>query len=241
METKSLFLEGQTLMNSTIPLLAASKGSFSASITQFPEQADLLKYCQTMGPGLAALMIILGIVYLLFGFQLYRILILINAAVVGFIIGGVIGESVDASLPCALGGAVLAGALAWPTMNYTVAVMGAIYGAVIAATIWRLAGQDERFIWAGAMTGMVAGGLMCFILFSGCVMAYTSLQGSAMVIFGTLGLLLKYQELAPRVDDYLSLKPFVLPLFVFIATVLGTMFQQHGSTPPKAAPAGPKK
>ena len=39
-------------------------------------------------------------------------------------------------------------------------------------------------------------------------------------------------EASADLDD-----PFVLPLFVFIPTVLGTMFQQSGGVP-KAKPAG---
>lgn len=220
---------------SVLTILAAAKkgdGDLAAFLTRFPEQTDLLKFAQNMGPGLAALLIIMGIVYLLFGFQIYRILVLLNSAAVGFIIGAAIGDLKGASIPCAIAGGVLAGAISWPTTKYAVAVMGGLFGAMVAATLWRLLGQEPSFTWAGAMTGLVAGGLLCFIVFNGCVMAYMSLQGSTMLIFGLLGLLLKYQEIAPRVGDYLALKPFVLPLFVFIPTVLGTMFQQNGAAPP---------
>lgn len=227
---------------SVFPILAAAAkkaskddGSF---LSRFPEQTDLLQFAQNMGPGLAALLIILGIVYLLFGFQLYRILVVLNSAAVGVVIGAAIGDLKGAAVPCAIAGGVLAGAVSWPTTKYAVAVMGGIFGAMVAATIWRLLGQDPAFTWAGAMTGLVGGGLLCFIVFNGCVMAFMSLQGSTMLIFGLLGLLLKYQEIAPKVGDYLTLKPFVLPLFVFIPTVLGTMFQQNGAA---AAPAGPAK
>ncbi|HEX8910799.1 MAG TPA: hypothetical protein VF796_00470 [Humisphaera sp.] len=229
-----------TMSLKPITILAAKSGGFSDAITSFPEQADLLDFCTKMGPGLAALMIIVGIVYLLFGFPLHKMLVLVNAAVVGFVAGGAVGEKSGASLPCALGGAVLAAALAWPWMKWTVSVMGCLYGALAAATIWRLTGQDPKFTWAGAMTGFVAGGLMCFILYNGCVMAYMSLQGAVMVAFGALGLMMKYKEVAPKVDEYLGLRPFVLPLAVFVPTVLGTMFQRAGmGGAPK--PAAPKK
>jgi len=220
----------------SIVLAAARKGDgeLASLLTRFPEQADLLEFAQNMGPGLAALLIIMGIVYLLFGFQIYRILVVLNAAAVGFVVGGAIGDLKGASVPCAIAGGVLAGAISWPATRYAVAVMGGLFGALVAATFWRLLGQEPDFTWAGAMTGLVAGGLLCFIVFNGCVMAYMSLQGATMLIFGLLGLLLKYQDIAPRVGDYLSLKPFVLPLFVFIPTVLGTMFQQSGASPPPA-------
>lgn len=237
----------EAMRDMTLPtftaVLAAADGDGPGSLAHFPEQADLLKFAQTMGPGLAALLIIVGIVYLLFGFQLYRTLVLVNAGVVGFVVGLIVGERVGASVPCAIAGGVLAGAVAWPTTKYAMAVMGGLFGALVAATVWRLAGQDPHFTWAGALTGLVGGGLLCFIVFNGCVMAYTSLQGATMLIFGILGLLLKYQDLAPKVGSYLTLKPFVLPLFVFIPTVLGTMFQQHGAAPVAGGgkPSGPPK
>jgi hypothetical protein len=216
-------------------LAAAKADENTVTITRFPEQADLLKFSQNMGPGLAALLIILGIVYLLFGFQLHRMLVLVNTAVVGWLVGDAIGDKTGTSIPCAIAGAVLAGAIAWPATKYAVAVMGGLFGALVAATLWRLFGQDPKFTWAGAMTGLVGGGLLCFIIFNVCVMAYMSLQGSTMMIFGILGLLMKYQDLAPKVGGYLAVKPFVLPLFVLIATVLGAMFQGHSSAPPAAA------
>ena len=222
-------------MSLPVPMILAA----SRRMIEFPEQADLLTFAQKMGPGLAALMIIMGIVYLLFGFQLYRLLVLANAIAAGAIVAGAIGDKSGAAVPCAIAGGVLAGAVAWPATKYAVAAMGALYGALVAATLWRLAGQEARFTWAGAMTGAVAGGLLCFIVFHYCVMAYTSLQGATMLIFGILGLMLKYQDIAPKVGNYLALRPFVLPLFVFIPTVLGTMFQQHGAGPAiKPKPAG---
>src|SRR3712207_3871530 len=109
-------------MNLSAPAILAASGS---PLT-FPNQADLLSFAQKMGPGLAALMIIMGIVYLLFGFQLYRMLVLTNAIAVGAIVAGAIGDKSGAAVPCAIAGGVLAGAIAWPTTKYAVAVMGAL-------------------------------------------------------------------------------------------------------------------
>jgi hypothetical protein len=72
-------------------------------------------------------------------------------------------------------------------------------------------------------------------------MMYTSLQGSVMLIFGTLGLLLKYQDVAPRIGSYLIHHNFLLPMCVFVPTVIGMMYQQTYSTAAKAAGSGPKK
>ena len=49
----------------------------------WPVQNDILSICQHMGPGLAAFLLILGVVYLMFGYNIYKALIMLNAAVLG--------------------------------------------------------------------------------------------------------------------------------------------------------------
>jgi hypothetical protein len=104
----------------------------------------------------------------------------------------------------------------------------------LGATLWRSAGLDVGFIWTGAAIGMIACGLLCFIIFKGSVMTYTSLQGSVMLIFGILGLVYNYKPVAEAITKGLTVKPFLLPLAIFIPTVLGLLYQQTSSTPPPA-------
>lgn len=205
-----------------------------------PAQGDLLHWCQGMGPAVSAAMILLGVVYLLFGFNLFKYLVVLNAACIGLAVGLVAGEKAGAKLPLAVVGAVLAGAVTWPMMKYAVAIMGGAFGAVVGVTVWRVIDLDPTYAWSGAMIGLVGCGLLCFILFRGCVMMYTSFQGAAMLMFGLLGLLLKYQDLAPRIASYLGQRPFLLPMCVFVPTVIGMMYQQAYAVPKPAAGA-PKK
>jgi hypothetical protein len=208
--------------------------------THWPAQADLLGWCQGMGPAVAAVLILFGVIYLLFGFNLFKWVVVLNAAAVGLLLGAIVGGRTGTGLPLAIVGAVLGVAVAWPTMKYSVAVMGGTFGALIGAIAWRVVGLEPAYTWSGALTGMVALGLLCFILFRGCVMMYTSFQGAAMLIFGTLGLLLKYQDLAPRVGTYLTERPFFLPMCVFVPTVIGMMYQQtFGTGAPKPAGGTP--
>jgi hypothetical protein len=203
----------------------------------WPGQLDLVDWCSHMGPALAALLIVIGVVYLLWGFNIFKILMIVNAIVIGAVIGAVIGEKFNALAPVAVVGAVVAAAITWPTMKYAVAVMGAAFGTLLGATVWHGVGLDPRFAWSGAAIGLVACGLLCFILFRGCLVMYTSLQGAVMLIFGLLGLILKYEDISPHVGHYLALKPFLLPLCIFIPAVAGMMYQQSGAKPPAAPPA----
>jgi hypothetical protein len=208
----------------------------------WPEQGDLLQWCQTMGPGTAAILVLAGIVYLVFGVQIFRGLVTLNAACVGIWLGGFLGQkagSQHAGSMMIVGGITFA-ALAWPLMKWAVALMGGIYGALLGASIWRSLGLPAELCWSGAMIGTVSLGLLSFILFRGSIMMYTSLQGAVMLVFGLLGLLFKYPDLAPKVANQVTSRPFLLPLCIFVPALLGLIYQQTAWTGAPAASA-PKK
>jgi hypothetical protein len=197
--------------------------------TTFPGQTDLLTWCNQMGPGLATILLIGGIVYLIFGVYLYKALITINLAAVGGYLGAVIGYrtgGTGAMIPWALIGAFCLAALTWPLMKYAVALMGGLYGFLLGAAIWRTGGLEARYAWAGGGMGLIGFGMLSFILFRGSIMMYTSLQGSVMLVFGLLGLIFKYQSVAPTITSSLKGQPIMLPLSIFIPTVLGLIYQQ---------------
>jgi hypothetical protein len=209
----------------------------------WPGQVDLVDWCSHMGPAVAALLIVVGVIYLMWGFKIFKILMVLNSIVVGAVIGAVIGDRFNAVAPVAVVGAVLAVAITWPTMKYAVAVKGAIFGALLGATVWQSIGLDPKFAWSGAAIGLVSCGLLCFILFRGCLVMFTSLQGAVMMIFGVLGMVLKYEDAASHVANYLTVKPFLLPMCIFIPAVAGMMYQQSvgGGAPAKPPGSPPKK
>jgi len=196
---------------------------------QWPGQTDLISWCNQMGPGLATLLVLGGIVYLVFGVYLYKVLITINLAIVGAYVGAVIGFKTGgngAMIPWALIGAFCCAALAWPLMKYAVALMGGLYGFLLGAAVWRTGALEANYAWAGGGMGLIGFGMLSFILFRGSIMMYMSLQGSVMLVFGLLGLIFKYQTLSPKLAASLSEQPIVLPLSIFIPAVLGLIYQQ---------------
>ncbi len=209
--------------------------------THWPAQADLIHWCQVAAPGMAVLSILIGIVYLLFGFSIAKILVTLNAAMIGGIAGAVVAERAGgggAALPGAITAGLLAATCAWPTLKGSVAVLGALLGAVLGVAIWRLSNLDPTFGWSGGLTGLVLCGLLSLLLFRPCVITYTSLQGAAMVVFGTIALLLKHDDFGPSLNSQLTGKPFLLPMTIFVPTLLGYIYQQSMSAP-DVAPAGP--
>ncbi|HEY8667171.1 MAG TPA: hypothetical protein VIL86_10915 [Tepidisphaeraceae bacterium] len=195
--------------------------------SHWPGQSDLLTWCQTMGPGTAALLIILGVIYLMFGFYLFKFLITLNAALVGAALGAMVGDKLGSALAGAVVGGMTCAVVAWPLMKYAVAIMGGLYGALLGMALWRTFGLDGNFAWAGGAIGLVAFGMLSFILFRGSIIMYTSLQGSVMLIFGLLGMIYKYQSVSGSLTSGLSVRPFLLPIFIFIPAMIGLIYQQQ--------------
>ena len=192
----------------------------------WPAQGDLLTWAQHMGALTAAMLVLAGVVYLLFGVYSYRTLVMINAAILGVYIGGLLGEKAGNAVAGAMVGGFAASAATWPLMKYAVAIMGGVFGLLLGASVWRAAGLDAHYAWSGGLTGLVFCGMISFLIFRGSVMMFTSLQGSVMLVFGLLGLLYKYQDIGPRMSDNLAQRQFILPLCIFIPATLGLIWQQ---------------
>jgi len=212
----------------------ASVGAWPVIPSHWPAQTDLLSWCQTMGPATAAILIIAGVIYLACGVYIYRTLMMLNAAVVGIFLGGVIGAKAGNATAGALVGGFAAAAITWPLMKYSVAIMGGVFGVLLGASVWRAAGLEANYAWAGGLSGLIFFGMLSFSVFRGSVMMFFSLQGAVMLVFGALGMVYKYQGLAAQVTENLSVKPFILPICVMVPALIGLIYQQT-QFPPQPA------
>jgi hypothetical protein len=179
-----------------------------------------------MTPGTAAILVVLGVVYLMFGFYMYKGLVTLNAGILGAYIGAYLGSRTNDALAGSLIGGVIAAAVTWPLMKWAVAIMGGFCGSILGASIWCSVGCDAHYAWAGGLSGLIFFGMLSFILFRGSVIMYTSLQGAVMLIFGMLGLVYKYQSIAPSVTANMTAKSFILPSAIFIPAMFGLIYQQ---------------
>ncbi len=206
----------------------------------WPVQGELLIWCQQIGPGLAALMVLMGVVYLLFGYNIFKYLVVLNFACLGGVIGAVLGDKYGGSLPLAITCAFVLAVVTWPMMKFAVVATGSLCGAAIGVSLWRSFNLDPTFAWSGSGMGLIFFTMLTFILFRSSVMTFMSLQGAAMMMFGLLALVFKYDGLTPQVRHWFHIKPFLMPMLVFIPTVLGVIFQQKNATEAPAAASGKK-
>ena len=207
----------------------------------WPTQAELMHFCEfRMGPGEAALFVIFGVIILLFGINIFKFVVAINAALAGAALGSFLGRKAGDEGVGAMVGGFTAAVIAWPLMKHAVALLGAVIGALVGASLWRAFGLNHEFFWAGAVCGGVSFGLLSFLLFRGCIMLYTSLQGASMAVIGILSLVCKYQDLAPRMTQTLTAKAYILPILIFIPAMCGLIFQQAPSAGGTAAAGAAK-
>jgi hypothetical protein len=210
-------------MNPCFYLASAGQGG----IIHWPGQGDLLNWCQEMGPATAMLLIVGGIVYMLWGLKVFKILMTVNAGLVGMYIGGLIGSKMGSVTAGTRSGGIGGALLAWPSMKYSVAIIGGLFGGLMGATIWRMADLDVQYCWAGALIGLISFGMLSFILFRASIIMYTSLQGGVMLILGILGMCYKYNDIAPHINKQMSGTPYLLLIAVLIPALVGLIYQQQ--------------
>jgi len=200
---------------------------------QLPEEAvvpvDLMwGYITSLNLVEALTFISFGAVCLLYGWRVFKILVVISFALLGLFFGVAVTDKISGENHRLLGGLIglcLAGALSVPLMRWAVSVLGAIAGGIVTSGIWYACGLTETYIWAGALVGIVAGGMISFIIFRIAVMLFSSLAGSALIAVGMLALLYLYPETTEQVQELVFTEKWFLPAVLLGPTVVGVICQ----------------
>lgn len=171
-----------------------------------------------------------GAVYLLYGWRIFKALAVISFAFLGLYAGmWVGGQFFDNVLLGGVVGAALLAALAIPLMRWAVSILGAVAGGTLTAGLWYACQLPEQYIWAGGLVGIVAGGMISFIVFKIAVMLFTSLGGGALIVTGLLSLLYQYESIQdPPTENIKELfynQSWFMPVLLMISTAVGIIVQ----------------
>lgn len=201
---------------------------------ELPTQAEFLDGLQGLPTLFAAGLIIVGAVFLLLGFKYFKILVIANGAAIGALVGAYIGSlrgSPNMPWLLAVAGAALLGFLAWPTIKYTVGLMGALAGGLAGFALWLAVGNAlanealVRHAWAGGIIGMILVGMLTFVAFRPAVMIFTAVQGSVMIVSGFCSLLLVHPGIRDSIQPELAGNDFLLSVLVAVPAVVGFVVQ----------------
>jgi hypothetical protein len=175
----------------------------------------------------AAVFVAFGAIYLAYGWRIFKALVVINYAAIGLYLGMYLGGKLGSGLWGGLIGAFTLGTACYPLMKFSISLLGALAGGVLGAALWRIMTLPDPLIWAGALAGLVAGGLLAFSSFKTSIMLFTSLQGSTLIVVGMLALLSDYPDLDRHLTDAVYAHVFLLPALLVVPTVSGIFFQSR--------------
>lgn len=217
-------MDGMTILAETV-----KKTSETAQAEEAVVPIDLLWDHITSLNLLEALMFIsFGAICLIYGWRVFKMLVVISFALLGLFFGVVAAEKVSGENHRLIGGLVgmgLFGFLSLPLMRWAVCVLGAIAGGIATSAIWYACGLTETYIWAGALVGIVAGGMISFIVFKIAVMLFSSLAGSSLLVVGVLAILYLYPDTTEQLQELVFTKKWFLPVMLLVPTAAGVFLQ----------------
>ncbi len=217
-------------MNCTVILAQAVE---TAGQTQAAEEAvvpieTIWTYITSLNPLEAITFISFGVVCLFYGWRVFKILVIISFAILGMGLGIVLAGKVGGDNNQILGGAagfVVLAIISVPLMRWAVSLLGAAAGGILTSGIWYACQLNEEYILAGALIGIIAGGMISFIIFKVAVMLFSSLGGSGLMVTGILALLYLYPETTEQVKELVFNESWFLPAALLIPTVVGIIVQ----------------
>jgi hypothetical protein len=189
--------------------------------------ATMWQHVSTLDVVEALTFISFGVVCLFYGWRIFKILVAICFGLLGLLVAiwaneQLIGGSVVwLAMICILFFAIMS----IPFMRWGVSLLGAVSGGILTAGATLAFGVgDERLLLAGGLIGLVAGGMISFIVFKIAVILFTSLGGSTLVATGLLGVL--HQNTDPRkLEMFASDYHWFLPLLILVPMVIGFVLQ----------------
>jgi hypothetical protein len=204
---------------------AVELADVAASVIDWPNRLELVELAGQLDPLVAALLIALGVAYLVFGYYLHRGVAIINAAALGATGGWYIGEQAGSGLAGSVLGGIIAGAVAWPAMKAIVSLSAAIVGFSLGCAAWRAGGWADPYAPAGGLIGAVFLSMLGLAFFRTGVTLAAALQGAVMLLAGVASFGLQYEPIADFLREQIADRPLALPVTLVALTAIGTLLQ----------------
>jgi hypothetical protein len=206
-------------------ILAAANAAQNQPVITF-DVVLFWKHVSSLGLRESLVLIAFGAVCILYGSQIFKILVSICAAFIGLLIGMELGKRANSEVWGGVAGCIVLAVAAVPLVKWAVSVLAAIAGGIITGGIWHACGLPQQYMWAGALVGAVAGGMISFIVFNAAVLLFTCLAGTAMAMTGILALLHLYEPTSKSIADVVLSHAWFVPLLLIVPTI-GFMFLQN--------------
>lgn len=175
----------------------------------------------------ALMFISFGAVCLFYGWRIFKILVTICFGLLGLGVGvWANGQLIGGNVVwLSLVFVVVFAILSVPFMRWGVSLLGALSGGILTAGVWLALGLPQDMLWAGGLVGLVAGGMISFIIFKSAVILFTSLGGSTLMAVGLLGVFYRYMVDSKRLETFVLDNQWFLPAMILVPMVIGIVLQ----------------
>ena len=184
----------------------------------------------SLDPLQAVIAVAFGVIPLMYGWRIYKVLTVIGFGMLGLYIGMRVGLYFDDVLLGSVIGACMLTVAALPLMKWAVCILGAVAGGLLTAGMWYALHLPEQFVWAGSLVGLVAGGMLSFVVFRLAVMLFSSFAGACLIIVGAFGLIYRFETYVQdppttNLNNAFYNHQWFLPLLLIAGTGIGILMQ----------------
>jgi hypothetical protein len=214
-------------MNSLASILQTVFLAEEAAPAQVEPFQVMWQHISTLDLVEALMFISFGVVCLFYGWRIFKILVTLCFGLLGLGVGvwandQLIGGDV---VWLALVFVVVFAVLSVPFMRWGVSLLGALSGGILTAGAWLALGLPQDLLWAGGLVGLVAGGMVSFIVFKSAVILFTSLGGSTLTVIGLLAVFYRYMGNTKELETFVFDYHWFLPVLIVVPMVIGIVLQ----------------
>jgi hypothetical protein len=199
---------------------------------------------QELHPVAAAILIIIGVGLLLYGFRIYKGLVIAVYACVGVVLGQMLAEAMGFNtLLGMIGGAIVLGLLAWPLYMIGWSLLGGAVFAALGALTAAMFTTSEVGIIAAAGVAAALGIALTILLMRPLIIIVTSLVGATVLVEGALALCLLAPDFGDKIIAFVEPRPLAQAILVAVPASIGIILQflEGGSKGGGKKGAKPKK
>ncbi len=218
-------------MNILTGILQIAVMAQQAAQQQAPQPLDPLKtmweHISTLDLVEALTFISFGVVCLFYGWRIFKILVTICFGLLGLAIGvWANGQLVGGNVIwLAMIFVIVFAIFSVPFMRWGVSLLGALSGGILTAGAWLALGLPQEYVWAGGLIGLIAGGMISFIVFKVAVILFTSLGGSTLMMVGLLAVFYRYMVDAKKLEGLVFDYHWFLPALILVPMIAGVVLQ----------------
>lgn len=174
----------------------------------------------------AAVTVVVGALCIINGYRWHKWVVTLLALMAGLVIGHKLSENMGKSNVIAVSIGALCAIIATPMLRVTVAIFGGLTGALVGANAWTALEAPPEAHWAGGLIGFVVVAMASLVMFRLVVVLFTSFGGAAMVVLGTITLLLAVPEWQDDVRQSFTDNNMLIPILTLVAGAGGFVLQQ---------------